>query len=210
MSRDIANSLQSPNVKAKIPAKAFKTQLNQATGGDKNKRALSSDDTVVFELMRARPGEQAHHRAILKTLDPLYRGLTNEEAIELTSYLNQFNATGNDILNLINLPRDIHAQGAGGIHRFAQENGYEYAPNRKPEGLVLDIIEASEMPLAYRKHIGMKYMTEAVPAMNDYINDLLTAHPSMQETLDMSAVRAAQAAEAQAQLMLNDRIKKLK
>jgi len=209
LSRNIANSIQSPHVKAKEAGAAHKTQLNQVTGGNKNRRALNSDDTVVFEIMKARPGEEAHHRAILKTLDPLYKGLTDEEAAELTAYLNQFNATGNDILNLINLPSDIHAKGAGGIHAYAQQQGYEYAPNREPKGLVLDIIEASEMPLAYRKHVGMNYMTKAVPAMNNYINDLLTAHPSMKETLDMSSVRAAQAAEAQAQLMLNAQVKKI-
>ena len=205
MSRGLARDYQSPGL-ANSAGEAYTSQLNKATGSNVARRRKSSDDTVVYELMKAQPGEQAHHRAILKTLDPLYRGLSTEEAAELTAYLNQFNGTGNDILNLINMPKDIH-QMKGGIHGYAQQMGYEYHPTRKPFGLVRDILDASEMPLAYRKHVGMNYMTKAVPDMNNKINDLLTAHPSMQQAMDLSSVRAAQAAEAQ--LMLNNAVEKL-
>lgn len=193
MSRAHSRNYQSPGL-ANSAKGAYLTQLNRATGGNVNKRALSSDDTVVYELMRAQDSEQAHHRAILETLTPLYKGLNEGEAAELTAYLNQYGATGNNILNLINLPQDIHQSG---IHEYAIKNGYQYHPNYKPTGHVRDILDASEMPLSYRKHVGMNYMTKAVPDMNDYINELLTHHPSMKEALDMSSVKAAKEAEAQ-------------
>lgn len=204
MSRGLARDYQSPGL-ANSAKEAYTSQLNKATGSNVSRRRKSSDNTIVYELMKAQPGEQAHHRAILKTLDPLYNGLSTEEAAELTSYLNQFNGTGNNILNLINMPQDIHQ---GGIHEYAIRKGYQFHPNAKPFGMVQDIVDASEMPLAYRKHVGMNYMTKAVPDMNNKINDLLTAHPSMQQVMDLSSVRAAQAAEAQ--LMLNNAIEKVK
>ena len=204
MSRGAARDFQSPGL-ANSAKEAYQSQLNKATGGRVNRRAQNSDDTVVYEILKAQPGEQAHHRAILKTLDPLYNGLNDAEAKELTAYLNQFGATGNNILNLINMPQDIHQ---GGIHEYAIKKGYQFHPNAKPFGLVRDIVDASEMPLAYRKHVGMNYMTKAVPDMNNYINDLLTAHPSMQQAMDMSAVQAAK--EAEAQLMLSAAVNKLK
>ena len=204
MSRGTARDFQSPGL-ANSAKEAYQSQLNKATGGRVNRRAQNADDTVVFEILKAQPGEQAHHRAILKTLDPLYNGLNDAEAKELTDYLNQFGATGNNILNLINMPQDIHQ---GGIHEYAIKRGYQFHPNAKPFGMVQDIVDASEMPLAYRKHVGMNYMTKAVPDMNNYINDLLTAHPSMQQAMDMSAVQAAK--EAEAQLMLSAAVNKLK
>ncbi len=194
MTRGAARDYQSPGLANKA-GEAYKSQLNDATGKNMMRRAKNSDDTVVYELMKARPGEQAHHRAILKTLDPLYKGLTDAEAAELTAYLNQYGATGNNILNLINMPQDIHQSG---IHEYAIKRGYQFHPNAKPFGMVQDILDASELPLDYRKHVGKQYMTKAVPDMNNYINDLLEKHPSMREKLDMSPVREAQKVEAQA------------
>jgi len=191
VSRAFSRDVQSPGL-ANSASEAYLSQLNKATGKDKNKRRLNSDDTVVFEILKAQPKEEAHHRAILETLAPLYKGLSNEEAADLTAHLNQYGATGNNILNLINMPKDSHQ---GGIHSYAIEKGYQYHPKYKPKGLVRDILDASELPLEYRKHIGEQYMTVAVPDMNNYINDLLTQHPTMQAKMDMSAVRAAEANE---------------
>ena len=61
------------------------------------------------------------------------------------------------------MPQDIHQ---GGIHEHAIKKGYQFHPNAKPFGMVRDIVDASEMPLAYRKHVGMNYMTKAVPDMS--------------------------------------------
>ena len=72
------------------------------------------------------------------------------------------------------MPGETHQ---GGIHPYAKQQGYEFHPRELvSKGMVQDILDASELPLPYRKHVGGKYMKEAVPAMNDKINDLLTAY----------------------------------
>ena len=172
---------------------SYQSQLHQITSNRKatKNRMADPDSLLVYELMKKRGDEQAHHKGILETLDVLYRGLNEADAAELTAHLNQYHGMGNHILNLINLPQDIHQ---GGIHPYAKQQGYEYHSRVKdPQGFALDIAEASEMPLAYRKHVGEQYIKQAVADMENYINDLLTAHPSMQEKLDLSGVRAAQA-----------------
>lgn len=197
-SRKFAAALQSPGT-ANSAKEAYQAQLNKTTKERKatKKRVASSDDVLVNELMRRRGDEEAHHKAILNTLAPLYDGLDEQQAAELTAYLSQFGPIGNNLGNLINMPKDTHQ---GGIHSYARSMGYEHHPNLKnPIGFVEDIQEAAGLPAAtslpYRMHVGEQYMKKAVPDMNNYINDVLTAHPSMQEKLDMSAVREAVAQE---------------
>ena len=159
--RRIAVNRQSPGL-AESASGSYLTQLNQ----------IAKDDPAVFEILRAQPGEHAHHNAILETLNLLYNGLDEQQAAELTAHLSQYGAIGNNIRNLTNMPGEIHQ---GGIHPYAKSQGYEYHSRQlNPTGLVRDILDASELPLEYRKHVGGKYMTEAVPAMKDKINDLLT------------------------------------
>ena len=193
---------QSPGL-AESAMGAFESQLAQLTKNRKTTKSRQgdSDDLVVYELMKRRGNEQAHHKGILETLDLLYRGLDDKEVAELTAYANQYGSIGNSIGNLINMPMNTHQ---GGIHKYARDKGYEYHPNTKnPTGFVQDIIEASEMPLEYRKHVLKKYLTEAVPDMNNHINDLLTADPSMQEKLDLSSVREAVEQERMAGKAMN-------
>ena len=89
------------------------------------------------------------------------------------------------------MPKDAHIS----IHQITKGLGHEYHPTQKNNlrGFQQDLVDASEMPLEYRMHIGEQYMKTAVSEMRNDIDDLLTAHPSMQEKLDMSGVRAAQA-----------------
>ena len=205
--RAIAVDNQSPG-RAQDAGGTYRAQLNQATGKSKKRRALNSDDTVVYELLRRRGDEEAHHKGILETLDLLYRGLNRDDAAELTGHLNQYHGMGNDILNLINLPKDIHT-GADGIHPWAIDKGYQYHSNYKPKGLVEEIMEASEMPLEYRKHVGVRYLTKAVPAMEKKINELLQGHPTMNVALDMEPVRKAIAAENESKRMAGDVLSQL-
>ena len=198
---------QSPG-RAEQASATYQSQLNQLTGGSIARRALNSDDTVIYELLRRRGDEEAHHKGILETLDLLYRGLAKEEAAELTGHLNRYHGMGNDILNLVNVPKDIHT-GPNGIHPWAIEKGYQYHSNHKPRGFVQDLIEASEMPLEYRKHVGERYLTKAVPAMEQKINELLQDHPSMHEELDMKSVKDAIAAENKSKRMAGDVLSQL-
>lgn len=156
-------SAQSPGL-AEDQSGAYQTQLNR----------IAKNDPAVYRALAPEPGDHIHHKAILKTLTPLFNNLSEAEAAELRQHLNKFGGIGNQIVNLIPMPGGIHQ---GGIHPMAQGFGYEYHPNRKKQlGYVRDIMDASELPLAYRKHVGEQYLKQAVPDMNKYINDLLTAH----------------------------------
>tara|TARA_R100001015_G_C4620214_1_gene177098 strand:+ start:1019 stop:1621 length:603 start_codon:yes stop_codon:yes gene_type:complete len=159
VSRKIDVDLQSPGL-ARSAAGSYITQVN------------AIDDPDVRRVLMPAKGEHIHHKAILKTLTPLYKGLSESEAAELTAHLNQYGGIGNHIQNLIPMPASTHQ---GGIHPMAKGFGYEYHPNKKEQvGFVQDIMEASELPLAYRKHVGEQYLKKAVPDMNNFINDLLT------------------------------------
>ena len=181
---------QSPGL-AESAKGSYESQLNQLTGGSNKNRKYDSDDAVIYELLRRRGDEEAHHKGILETLDILYNGLNEEDTVKLSTHLNQYGGIGNMLSNLVNLPKDLHT-GPQGIHPWAIEQGYQYHSNTKePRGLVKDMIAASTMPLEARMEVGTRYMTEAVPAMTDRINDLLMTHPSTQTPLDMSGVRDA-------------------
>ena len=186
-----AKEHQSPEV---VQSKAKGAYESQLAGLTKNRKATKTrmadpDSLLVYELMRARGNEQAHHKAPLLTLDILYKGLNDNEVVELTEHLNKFHGTGNSLLNLINMPAETHQ---GGIHSIAKAWNYEKDNKLISKGWVRDLEDASELPLAYRKHVGEQYLKQAVADMENDINDLLTNHPHMLEKLDLSKVRAAQ------------------
>ena len=190
--RTLARDAQSPDL-ADSAAGAYVSQLNKITKDRKSTktRLADPDALLVYELMKRRGDEQAHHKSILNTLGILYKGLDENASKKLTDHLNQYGAIGNNILNLINMPKDAHIS----MHQITKGLGHEYIPGQKNNlrGFQQDLIEASEMPLEYRMHVGEQYMAKAVEEMRNDIDDLLTAHPSMQDKLDMSGVRAAEA-----------------
>lgn len=197
--RKFSRDLQSPGL-ANSAAGAYTAQLNEATKGRKatKTRLADPDSLLVYELLKRRGDEEAHHKAILNTLGVLYKGLNEADSAKLSSHLNQYGAIGNSILNLINMPKDAHKQ----IHQITKGLGHEYHPAQKNNlrGFQQDLVDASELPLEYRMHVGERYMKEAVQEMRNDIDDLLTAHPSMQEKLDLSNVRAAMALKAAAEM----------
>ena len=93
---------QSPGL-AESAMESYRAQLNQATPERKatKKRLADPDDIAVYEILKKRGDEQAHHKNILETLDVLYRGLDDAQAAELTAHLEKFGPIGNNILNLI-------------------------------------------------------------------------------------------------------------
>ena len=193
--RKVARNNQSPGLAIKA-GDAYESQL---AGITKNRKATKTriadpDSLLVYELMKARGDEEAHHKAPLVTLDILYKGLNEVESAELTEYLNNFHGIGNSILNLINMPKETHQ---GGIHPISRAWNYEKDSKLRSKGWVRDLEDASELPLAYRKHVGEQYIKQAVVEMENDINDLLANHPSVLEKLDLSNVRAAQALKDQ-------------
>ncbi len=191
---------QSPGL-AESAMGSYQSQLNQLAGGSDKNRKYNSDNAVVYEILRRQGDEEAHHKGILETLDILYKDLDDQESAELTAHLNKYGGIGNMLSNLVNLPKDLHT-GPGGIHPYAIAQGYQYHSNTKePKGLVKDMITASTMPLEQRMEVGTRYMTEAVPAMTNRINDMLQFHPSTQTPLDLSAVRSARHREIAAEAL---------
>jgi len=161
---------QSPGLVAKTdrPGPSYLTQLNSIV--DKGA------EPELYRALAAEPGDHAHHKIILETLDKLFQGLNEYEQADLRNYITNKHgiSIGNHIRNMINMPGEVHQ---GGIHKFTRDMGYEIDAKNNPKGLALDILEAATVPnVEYRKHIADKYIEEAAPAMNDHINDLLTEY----------------------------------
>ena len=174
---------QSPGLVAVTdrPGPSYKTQLNALV----NKK----EEPELYRALAAEPGDHAHHKIILETLDRLFDDLSEDDQAILRDHIAKTHrvAIGNNIRNLINMPGEIHQ---GGIHKFARERGYEIDAKNNPIGLARDILEASTVPnVNYRKHIADKYITEAVPEMNNYINDLLTDYYNNKGRMAGDAIR---------------------
>lgn len=174
---------QSPGLVAVTdrPGPSYKTQLNSLVN--------KNEEPELYRALAAEPGDHAHHKIILETLDRLFDGLSEDDQAILRDHITNTHrvAIGNDIRNLINMPGEIHQ---GGIHKFARERGYEIDAKNNPIGLARDILEASTVPnVNYRKHVADKYITEAVPEMNNYINDLLTDYYNNKGRMAGDAIR---------------------
>ena len=174
---------QSPGLVAVTdrPGPSYKTQLNSIVN--------RNEEPELYRALAAEPGDHAHHKIILETLDRLFDSLSENDQAILRDHIAKTHKAGigNDIRNLINMPGEIHQ---GGIHKFARERGYEIDAKSKPIGLARDILEASTVPnVNYRKHVADKYITEAVPEMNDYINDLLTDYYNNKGRMAGDAIR---------------------
>lgn len=166
---------QSPGLISKTdrPGPSYLTQLNAIVN--------QKEEPELYRALAAEPGDHAHHKVILETLDRLFDGLDQPSQEKLRDYIVNSHgmAIGNNIRNLVNMPGEIHQ---GGIHSWARDQGYEIDAKHNPKGLALDILEAATVPdVNYRMHVADKYMTEAVPAMNHKINQLLTDHYSNQK-----------------------------
>ena len=119
--------------------------------------------------------EEIHHRVGLGTLQPLYEGLNEEQAFKLTALIEQATGKpiGNSIWNLMTVPKKVHQ---GGIHVDTRNMGLEYHSNRKPEGIIYDIIEAGTVPdIGYRAHVGSNFINKYLPQIDDALNDQLTS-----------------------------------
>ena len=184
---------QSPGLTSKTdrPGPSYEAQLNALV----NKKT----EPELYRALAAEPGDHAHHKILLETIDKLFVDLNEEDQATLRNYIGDKHgaAIGNSMRNLVNMPGVIHQgrTGEDSIHQFARNQGYEIDSKLQQVGLARDILEASTVPnVTYRMHIADKYLTEAVPAMNDKINDLLTSYydqaPSVKRFADDSVLDA--------------------
>ena len=90
MSRGAARDFQSPGL-ANSAKEAYQSQLNKATGGHyRRAKALTIQLYMKYSKHNQRTSSPQSHS---QDIDPLYKGLSDDEAKELTAYLNQFEAT---------------------------------------------------------------------------------------------------------------------
>ena len=144
-----------------------------------NKIVDQKTEPELYKVLSKQPGEHAHHIAILETLAPLFNNLNEAGQRVLRNYINQDQAIGNHIRNLVNIPGELHQ---GGIHEYARRKGYEIDSKSEPIGLAKDILAVSQGGnIKQRMAVAHRYLKEAVPDMKNYINDSLTKHYKRKE-----------------------------
>lgn len=170
MGRSSAARLQSPDVAAKT-ADAFRQQVALIT--DEHPELAS-----WFELGGA-DNNQAHHKAILQTIALAFENLENDPqgAARLRKHANDRGySIGNSLMNLMPVPQEIHQ---GGIHDYAMKMGYQLktGPGKGYEQqgpLVQRLIDSSTGTIEDRIGALDAYFGEAMPALTDHLDDLLT------------------------------------
>ena len=173
MARKSSVQIQSPDLPSKTDraGPSYLVQLNKIV--DKK------SEPELYKVLSKQPGEHAHHIAILETLAPLFNNLNEAGQRVLRNYINQDQAIGNHIRNLINIPGELHQ---GGIHEFARREGYEIDSKKEPTGLAKEILAVSQNgTVKQRMAAAQRYLKEAVPEMKHYINDALTKHYKRKE-----------------------------
>lgn len=164
--------MQSPDVAART-ADAYRQQIEIAFGDNPEVKKL-------FEL-GGEDNNQAHHKAILQTIGLAFNNLENDPAgvARLRQHVNDRGySLGNSIMNLVPTPQAIHQ---GGIHDFALKNGYQLktGPGKTYETqgpLVQRLMDSSTGTIEDRIGALDAYFGEAMPALEDHLNDLLTAY----------------------------------
>ena len=132
-------------------------------------------DTADNRFLKLNKGQELHHKVIIQSLEPCYRGLNDAEAVELTRYIQEELgiAIGNNARN--HMPMDLadHKD----IHRLAVAIGAQ--PNNKGR-YMLDEIEqimqvAGTADLEGSKKCAKAFLERVMPQMEERIDDLKTA-----------------------------------
>ena len=168
MSRRTSVDIQSPGLPTvqEQAGKSYSLQLNKIV--DKESEA------ELYKVLSKQPKEHALHIAILETLAPLFENIDEVGQGLVRQYINQDRAIGNHIRNLINVPDYLHQ---GGIHTYARNKGYEIPPSGESTGIAKEILEVSKNgSIKDRQRVANKYLKQAIPDMENYINDSLTKH----------------------------------
>lgn len=132
-------------------------------------------ETADNSFLKLNKGQELHHKVIIQSLEPCYRGLNDAEAIELTRYIQEELgvAIGNNARN--HMPMDVpdHKD----IHRLAVSIGAQ--PNNigkfmNPEIEQLMQVAASS-GLEGSKQCAKLFLDRVLPDMEERIDDLKTA-----------------------------------
>ena len=148
-------------------------------------------DTADNRFLKLRDGEELHHKVIIQTLEPFYRGLDDSESVELTRYIQQDLgiAVGNNARNHMPMNIDDHKD----IHRLAVEIGAQVAPatfntgNFKDPALGRLLEYAGTAGLEESKDLARIFLGKVMPQMEERIDDLKAAR-DFQEEVDKGYV----------------------
>ncbi len=214
LSRDDLNRIINPE----LPLAQKEAMYKQTKG----LFSLGEDGSTVMSFVSPNSNhkDEVHHRIFLKTLEPLYRGLTPEEAVQLTQQIEQLSGRkiGSHISNLMVTPLEVHKGAGVGLHPYAKSQDLEYHNDNSAKGIIRDIVDASTVnSIEYRAHVGAKYINQTSPQLDNYLNDALTDyyrqndydHPVYKDKYDASIVNALSSLagpEADAQQFLKDKI----
>jgi len=217
LSRDDLNRIINPELPLAQTGALHKQSKGLFNRGEDGSALMSFVSPNSFDK------DEVHHRIFLKTLEPLYRGLTPEEAVQLTQEIEQRSGRkiGNHIGNLMTIPFEVHKGAGVGVHSYARSQDLEYHNDNSAKGIIRDIVDASTVnSIDYRAHIGTQYIKKALPQLDNYLNDALANYyhqtdydrPVYRDKYDASVVDALSSLsgpEADAQQFLKDKIMQL-
>ena len=132
-------------------------------------------DTADNRFLKLNKGQELHHKVIIQSLEPCYRGLNDAEAVELTRYIQEDLgvAIGNNARN--HMPMDVSDH--KDIHRLAVSIGAQ--PNNIGKFMNPEIEQIMQVAavsgLEGSKQCAKAFLSRVLPNMEERIDDLKTA-----------------------------------
>ena len=133
-------------------------------------------ETADNRFLKLGKGQELHHKVIIQSLEPCYRGLNAEQSVELTRFIQEELgvAIGNNARN--HMPMDVpdHKD----IHRLAVAIGGQ--PNNQGKYMVPEVdkvmqLAANSTDLDVKKACAKQFIDTVQPQMVERIDDLKTA-----------------------------------
>ena len=124
--------------------------------------------------------QELHHKIIVQTLEPCYRNLSEDDAVELTRYIQEdlgF-AVGNNARNHMSMDTPDHKD----IHKYAVSLGAQITPathrtKNYKDPFLGELMSATgnSSDLNQAKMAATLFLQKVQPPMEEYIDDLKTA-----------------------------------
>tara|TARA_R100001463_G_scaffold72488_1_gene126343 strand:+ start:99 stop:764 length:666 start_codon:yes stop_codon:yes gene_type:complete len=143
-------------------------------------RYVRAPEDALLELQK---GQELHHKVIIQNLEPCYRNLNQEDANELTRFIQEDlgYAVGNNARNLIPMNKEDHTGGQNSIHSYAVKIGAQIPPgtfrtgNYKDTAIGEMMESAGDANLEHKKLCAATFIREMQPRLDAYTNDVLSA-----------------------------------
>ena len=179
----------------KIPVKGLRTRFeNQAAkaGLDKDSNPTVSNMFTVQEPVKgSKIAEELHHIHPLRNFDGLFANTTDRQASTLQKILK----SGDDIRNVMNMPRYAH-QGIKGlteaIHVRMRAAGVEHG-GTKLHPVMQQMDRAHNAPFAEKVALAKAYNKQVRPKVEAILDDVLTKNEKMQDDILADARKGSDA-----------------